>query len=115
MDAAVGFQFWYFGDGETSRGRPKARDVEVLVVVDGGQRWKRRFQWRRATGWMRGWVPSVSVAGTPSASVASTPSVTPRGGSPRPESLRGALDEARALLGTERSGSAGSRGYGGVS
>ncbi|KAF2788805.1 hypothetical protein K505DRAFT_211672, partial [Melanomma pulvis-pyrius CBS 109.77] len=105
MDAAVGFQFWYFGDNEP-RGRPKARDEEVIIVVNNeGNRRKRRFQWRRASGWMRGWVPSVSVAGTPSVSRAATPSETPRDGSPSPSIERGALDEARALLGTDRPGS----------
>ncbi|OCK85671.1 hypothetical protein K432DRAFT_286318 [Lepidopterella palustris CBS 459.81] len=103
MDAAVGAQFWYFGDGE--RGRRKERDGEVVVIVDGvgpdGQRGDNgrgmRWRWRRVSGWMRGWVPSVSVAGTP------------RVGSPAP-SERDAVAEARALLGAGRC----ERTYGGV-
>ncbi|KAF2503004.1 hypothetical protein BU16DRAFT_26325 [Lophium mytilinum] len=102
MDAAVGVQFWYFGD--EGRGRGSERDGEVVIVVDGsgadrergadgrGMRWR----WRRVSGFMRGWVPSVSVAGTP------------RVGSPNPSIRRG--QEGRALLdsnGEERS-------YGGV-
>jgi hypothetical protein len=101
MDATVGVQFWYFGDG--GRGRGKERDEEVIVAVDGssadrergaggrGMRWR----WRRVSGFMRGWVPSVSVAGTP------------RVGSPNPSIRRG--EEGRALL-----GGGGERSYGGV-
>ncbi|KAF2710075.1 hypothetical protein K504DRAFT_501358 [Pleomassaria siparia CBS 279.74] len=112
MDAAVVFQFWYFGDAEP-RGRPETRDEEVMIVLnDEGYRRRRRFRWRRVSGWMRGWVPNVSVAGTPNVSRATTPAETPRGGSPKPDSPRGALDEARALLGTERTASP--RGYGGT-
>jgi len=124
MDAAVGLQFWYFGENEP-RGRAKGRDDEVIVVVnDHGLNKKKRFRWRRASGWMRGWIPAVSVAGTPSASRAGTPAETPRRQSPNSSSSgsysqsipiqgeRGALDEARALLGTERHASP--RGYGGT-
>ncbi|KAF2269760.1 hypothetical protein CC78DRAFT_239228 [Lojkania enalia] len=115
MDATVGFQFWYFGDGN-ERGRPAIRDEEVIVVLnDDGIRKKKRWRWRRVSGWMRGWVPSVSVAGTPSASRNVTPAETPRPTSPVPisGSANGrALDEARALLGTERTASP--RSYGGV-
>ncbi|KAF2654005.1 hypothetical protein K491DRAFT_601730, partial [Lophiostoma macrostomum CBS 122681] len=105
MDAAVGFQFWYFGEGE-QRGRPKNRDDEVIVVNDHGIRKRMHLRWRRASGWMRGWQPSVSVAGTPNVSRATTPVQTPRVTSPSPSSSRSmgseraALDEARALLGT---------------
>lgn len=118
MDAAVGLQFWYYGDGN-ERGRPKAREEEVIVVVnDDGFRKRRRLRWRRVSGWMRGWAPSVSVAGTPSVSRATTPAETPRDGSPSPSTSIGigrervALDEARALLGFER---ASPRSYGGTS
>lgn len=119
MDAAVGVQFWYFGDNEP-RGRANARDHEIFEVLDHGLRKKRRFTWRRASGWMRGWVPSVSVAGTPSASRAATPAESPRDESPASSSSqsipirgeRGALDEARALLGTQRHASP--RSYGGI-
>ncbi|ORX99405.1 PQ loop repeat-domain-containing protein, partial [Clohesyomyces aquaticus] len=60
MDAAVGCQFWYFGDGG-ERGRPEARggdEIVVVVVNDEGVRRKRRWRWHRVSGWMRGWVPS---------------------------------------------------------
>jgi uncharacterized protein with PQ loop repeat len=137
MDAAVGFQFWYFGEGDATtaeeiRGRPLPRDDEIILVVnDHGIRKRIHRRWRRASGWMRGWMPTVSVAGTPSVSQASTPAQTPREASPSssrsiPRSDRGtgrdtggvygspwrngggALDEARALLGTSPRGS----GYG---
>ncbi|KAF1995566.1 hypothetical protein P154DRAFT_500105 [Amniculicola lignicola CBS 123094] len=115
MDAAVGFQFWYFGEGK-QRGRPKTRDEEVIVVLNDGLQKSRRWRWHRVSGWMRGWVPAVSVAGTPSVSRAGTPSETPRATSPSPIPGRGgsgsgsALEEARALLGTERNASP--RSYG---
>ncbi|KAF2014890.1 hypothetical protein BU24DRAFT_348366, partial [Aaosphaeria arxii CBS 175.79] len=117
MDAAVGMQFWYFGDGvEEERGRPKARDEDVIVVVnDDGFKHRRRLRWRRVSGWMRGWAPSVSVAGTPSTSRATTPADSNRDTGSPSSSIgfgreRDALDEARALLGTER---ASPRSYGG--
>lgn len=121
MDAAVGVQFWYYGDNEP-RGRGKRRDDEVILDInDHGLLKQRRFRWRRVSGWMRGWVPAVSVAGTPSASRAGTPAETPRNESPNSSSSgsqsipirgeRGALDEARALLGTERHASP--RSFGG--
>lgn len=117
MDAAVGLQFWYFGDNEP-RGRGKLRDDEVLEIVDQGLRHRKRFRWRRVSGWMRGWVPAVSVAGTPSVSRATTPAESLRDESPASSSSipirgeRGALDEARALLGTQRHASP--RSYGGI-
>jgi hypothetical protein len=121
MDAAVGVQFWYYSDNEP-RGRDKARDEDVIVTLnDQGARRKRRFRWHRVDGWMRGWVPAVSVAGTPSASRAGTPAETSRGTSPGASHASksipiqregGALDEARALLGTSRHASP--RSYGGT-
>ena len=47
MDASVGVQFMLYGEGS-----------EKVVVIDqnGGRRWR----WRRVSGWMRGWVPSMS-------------------------------------------------------
>lgn len=121
MDAAVGVQFWYYSDNEP-RGRGNMRDDEVILDIDDdGLLKQRRFRWRRVSGWMRGWVPAVSVAGTPSASRAGTPAETPRNASPNSSSsgsqsiaipgARGALDEARALLGTERHASP--RSFGG--
>ncbi|KAJ4983751.1 hypothetical protein SVAN01_10729 [Stagonosporopsis vannaccii] len=126
MDAAVGLQFMYFGDGELkdARGRTVLRDDEVVVTVDEhGVLKRRRLHWRRVSGWMRGWAPAVSVAATPTVSRAGTPaeSLTPRDQSPvgnRSSSqsipIRGpggrALDEARALLGTSRHASP--RSYG---
>ena len=97
MDAAVGVQFLVFGEGEAGREEGKRRR-EVVVVVGrregrvGPDGRGRGWRWHRVSGWMRGWVPSVSVAGTP------------RGVSP----ARSAREEGRALLGAERGG------YGGV-
>ncbi|KAF3009999.1 hypothetical protein E8E13_011384 [Curvularia kusanoi] len=135
MDAAVGLQFLYFGDGELkdARGRTILRDDEIILTVDDhGIPKRRRLHWRRVSGWMRGWAPAVSVAATPSVSRATTPAQTPRLGSPtggvdggsggnsgagssRSQSIPirgggGALDEARALLGTSRHASP--RSYG---
>ncbi|KAJ8106716.1 hypothetical protein OPT61_g9355 [Boeremia exigua] len=140
MDAAVGLQFVYFGDGELrdSRGRTILRDDEIVVTVDDhGVLKRRRLHWRRVSGWMRGWAPAVSVAATPSVSRAGTPAHTsPREQSPAGETSRRpgsrgneqgrqsrsrsqsipirtggrALDEARALLGTSRHASP--RSYG---
>ena len=122
MDAAVGLQFWYFGDNEPeSRGRAQDDDV-VITVDDHGKLKRRHLHWRRVSGWMRGWAPAVSVAATPSVSRATTPADTPREGSPASAGgassksipIRGqrgdALDEARALLGTSRHASP--RSYG---
>jgi hypothetical protein len=119
MDAAVGIQFWYFGDGgaEEERGRPERRedDEVILVVNENGIRKRIHRRWRRASGWMRGWMPSVSVAGTPDVSRAATPSPSPSSHSQSSRNVvgggsgeRGALDEARALLGTSP------RSYGGL-
>ncbi|KAF2462208.1 PQ loop repeat-domain-containing protein [Lineolata rhizophorae] len=48
MDAAVGVQFWYFGEGaEGTRAEAKT----VVVGQPNGKRWR----WRRVSGWMRGW------------------------------------------------------------
>ena len=120
MDAAVGVQFWVYSENEP-RGRGAAREEEVIYVLDHGARTKRRFRWRRVDGWMRGWVPAVSVAGTPSVSRANTPAESTRGQSPGSshgsksipiQREGGALDEARALLGTSRHASP--RSYGGL-
>lgn len=126
MDAAVGLQFWYFGDNEP-RGRTlNPRDEEVIITIDDHGKLKRqRLHWRRVSGWMRGWAPAVSVAATPSVSRAQTPVDTPReegspasscAGSSKSIPIRGqrgdAMDEARALLGTSRHASP--RSYGGI-
>lgn len=47
LDASVGAQFLIYGEAE---GR-------VIVVEEDGSR---RWHWRRVSGWMRGWVPSIS-------------------------------------------------------
>lgn len=47
LDATVGAQFLRYGKG-----------TEKLVVVEGER--GRRWHWRRVSGWMRGWVPSIS-------------------------------------------------------
>ncbi|KAB2111697.1 hypothetical protein AG0111_0g352 [Alternaria gaisen] len=125
MDAAVGLQFWYYGDA-APRGRSALpRDDEVIITVDDhGKLVRRSMHWRRVSGWMRGWAPAVSVAATPNVSRANTPMDSPRESSPA--SLAGssssksipikgkgsALDEARALLGTSRHASP--RSYGAV-
>jgi uncharacterized protein with PQ loop repeat len=120
MDALVGLQFWWYSDNEP-RGRGSARDEEVIMILDHGARKKRRFRWHRVDGWMRGWVPAVSVAGTPSVSRAGTPAESLRDQSPGASHTSksipiqregGALDEARALLGTSRHASP--RSYGGM-
>lgn len=137
MDAAVGLQFLYFGDGP--RGRSKhththshsaadaadsdSDSASILITVDDhGVPRRKRLHWRRVSGWMRGWAPAVSVAASPSVSRASTPALTPRETSPdstasssrsRSIPIRGALDEARALLGTSRHASP--RSYGALS
>lgn len=46
LDASVGIQFLMYGD-----------NAQVVVVEE--DRWHRRH-WRRVSGWMRGWVPSIS-------------------------------------------------------
>ncbi|KAB2578884.1 putative pq loop repeat protein [Lasiodiplodia theobromae] len=48
MDGAVGVQFWYYGEGSLA-------DSTILVPEEGGKRWR----WRRVSGWLRGWIPSV--------------------------------------------------------
>jgi uncharacterized protein with PQ loop repeat len=121
MDAAVGLQFWYFGDA-APRGRSLLpRDDEVIITVDNhGKLVRRSMHWRRVSGWMRGWAPAVSVAATPNVSRAATPVDTPRRASPASSKSVGipikgkgsALDEARALLGTSRHASP--RSYGAV-
>lgn len=47
LDASVGVQFLIYGEGP-----------ERLVVVDREE--GRKWHWRRVSGWMRGWVPSIS-------------------------------------------------------
>jgi uncharacterized protein with PQ loop repeat len=121
MDAAVGMQFWYFGEA-AARGRTTSRaDEEIIITVnDHGKPTRRRLHFRRVSGWMRGWAPAVSVAATPNVSRATTPADTPRSASPASVGSSskgipiggGALDEARALLGTSRHASP--RNYGAV-
>ncbi|KAF7573571.1 hypothetical protein PtrM4_084760 [Pyrenophora tritici-repentis] len=134
MDAAVGLQFWFFGDAEP-RGRsvvPGHEDQVIITVDDHGRLVRRSLHWRRVSGWMRGWAPAVSVAATPNVSRTHTPADTPKetspvsgkgslssssggGGSSKSIPIKGrgsALDEARALLGTSRHASP--RSYGAV-
>lgn len=49
LDASVGIQFLLYGE----------RDARIVVVEDTGTR---KWHWRRVSGWMRGWIPSVSEA-----------------------------------------------------
>ena len=51
MDAIIGLQFLYYGEG------PEV--VEVLLEQDS----RGRSHWKRVTGWMRGWIPSPSPSG----------------------------------------------------
>ncbi|KAE8833711.1 hypothetical protein PTNB73_04908 [Pyrenophora teres f. teres] len=132
MDAAVGLQFWFFGDA-APRGRsvvPGHEDQVIITVDDHGRLVRRSLHWRRVSGWMRGWAPAVSVAATPNVSRTHTPAESPRetspvsgkgslsssgGGSSKSIPIKGrgsALDEARALLGTSRHASP--RSYGAV-
>ena len=85
MDACVGLQFLYFGD--------KAPRPVIVVEERKGRRWR----WRRVSGWMRGWMPSASVAGTP------------RPGSPAIQARAESGGERQALLAPQ-----GEREYGGV-
>ena len=88
LDAMVGAQFWWFGEGR-ARARAAAEAIVVVEADAGGEEGVlRTWRWRRVDGWMRGWFPSVSVAGTPIGS--NTPS---RGASQSP-----APGERRALL-----------------
>lgn len=78
MDGAIGVQFSIYGDGGASQ-KPTVVVEEVLedqpdldTGGDGTHPMERSTQsivikrpWTRVNGWMRGWVPSVSVAGTP--------------------------------------------------
>lgn len=50
MDGAVGVQFWYYGEGSLA-------DSTVLVPEDGPG--GKRFRWRRVSGWLRGWIPTI--------------------------------------------------------
>jgi hypothetical protein len=90
MDACVGAQFIMFGES-------KEREPVVVVAVErAGRKWK----WRRVSGWMRGWMPSVSAIGTPMP------------GSPSFSAAPATAVESRPLLGSaERSQQ---QGYGGV-
>ncbi|KAL2357502.1 PQ loop repeat-domain-containing protein [Cryomyces antarcticus] len=54
LDAGVGVQFWWFGDGAGDGGPERI----VVAKSPEGTRWR----WRRVNGWMRGWVPSVGEA-----------------------------------------------------
>ncbi|KAF2719787.1 hypothetical protein K431DRAFT_286425 [Polychaeton citri CBS 116435] len=49
LDASVGLQFVLYGDGDAK-----------VIVIEGkqGSKWR----WRKITGWMRGWMPSISEA-----------------------------------------------------
>lgn len=65
MDAAIGLQFLVYGEGTSA---PILTDEVVIVVEErpDGAVEPRPMKWKRVDGWMRGWMPSVSVAGTPS-------------------------------------------------
>jgi solute carrier family 66 (lysosomal lysine-arginine transporter), member 1 len=94
MDAMVGVQFWWFGEGHGKSGQEEV----VVVVEEGLGRRGRGWRWKRVEGWMRGWAPSVSAVATPR-------------GTPRPESVASKRrdGEGESLLGEEQG-----RAYGGV-
>ena len=53
LDASVGVQFLVYGEG----------NQKVVVVEEDGardRRGKKRWRWRKVSGWMRGWIPSIS-------------------------------------------------------
>ena len=90
MDAMVGVQFWWFGEGHG----PSGQDEVVVVVEEGLGRTGKGWKWKRVEGWMRGWAPSVSRPGTP------------RLGS---VGVKAQVDETESLLGQEEE-----RRYGGT-
>lgn len=57
MDAGMGVQFWLWGEAEV------AACSGVVVATEGDSSKK---HWRRASGWMRGWVPTVRSSRPPS-------------------------------------------------
>ncbi|KAI9740233.1 MAG: hypothetical protein M1834_004811 [Cirrosporium novae-zelandiae] len=65
MDGAVGVQFWLFKVVEEEKGDeplPSPLSAPIIKVQD----MKGRSHWRKVSGWMRGWVPSVTPGmGTP--------------------------------------------------
>ncbi|RMZ70394.1 PQ loop repeat [Pyrenophora seminiperda CCB06] len=69
MDAAVGLQFVYFGDGDAAtRGRcvvPGHEDQVVITVDERGRLVRKRLAWRRVSGWMRGWGAGCQCGGYP--------------------------------------------------
>jgi hypothetical protein len=91
MDASVGLQFLYFGEQAPA----------PVVVIE--ERKGRKWRWRRVSGWMRGWMPSVSVAGTPRLG-------TPRSGTPVGKAGASSSSEREALL----ANAIGGPHYGGV-
>ncbi|GAB7358100.1 hypothetical protein MBLNU230_g0261t1 [Neophaeotheca triangularis] len=90
LDASVGVQFWVYGGRGECDGGGGGGAVVVVEGVEGrgGGRWR----WRRVSGWMRGWVPSVSSGS----------------GDGRGDG------EREALIECEDDGREGGRGYGGI-
>jgi len=97
MDGMVGVQFWMFGEGGEVGEAVEAVQEQPVEAEEEDLELERRWRWKRVEGWMRGWVPSVSVAGTPMGS-----------GTPRPRSLVRGEGEREGLLRREE----GSMGYG---
>ncbi|TLD27874.1 Protein RTC2 [Venturia nashicola] len=58
MDAMVGAQFLYFGDGGAGS------VVGPVVVIEGDRVEGKKGKWRRVSGWMRGWMPSGTFVAT---------------------------------------------------
>lgn len=90
MDASVGIQFMMFSESK------QREPVMVVAVERAGRKWK----WRRVSGWMRGWMPSVSATGTPIP------------GTPAFNAVTATSVESRPLLGTSEGGQ--QAGYGSV-
>lgn len=58
MDAMVGAQFLYFGDGGAGS------VVGPVTVIEGDRVEGKKGKWRRVSGWMRGWMPSGTFVAT---------------------------------------------------
>ena len=61
LDAAVGAQFWWFGEEGEGEGEGESDGGEERRVGK-DERGRGMGRWRGVSGWMRGWVPSLSPA-----------------------------------------------------
>ncbi|KAF1808281.1 hypothetical protein P152DRAFT_444078 [Eremomyces bilateralis CBS 781.70] len=75
MDGAVGLQFWWYSTHrQTARSGRHKGEIPVPCDEERQSSGRAKWHWRRVSGWMRGWIPSVSLPGSVTAS--------PRYGSP---------------------------------